>query len=201
MTVAVNVNSEAHLIKLAMLSRLQYIPPFAGQVVRFARSRARAIQPEHVPFIGCYLVEEGLTPDGDPNAAQPRFTNRITLGISYIVQDNDPDEAEELLDRGFQSVMNLLHDPRWQYFPNDQVIVEAITGGNRTHHFGNLGGNQNELPIAEMRMELNFTYRTFYDPLITDIFKVFHMETVPGPPEPGVKPIITQWDLWDSPEQ
>jgi hypothetical protein len=202
MTVAPNINSYAHIIQLGMLDRLRLIPPFIG-AARYARSRARAIRPEHIPLVGCYFMEEGLSPDGEPAVAEPRFSHRLTLAFSYIIQDNDTEEIEDMLDVGHQAVMNLLHDPQWHHFP-EGVRVEGVTGGNRTHHFGNLGGNQNETPIAEMRMELFLSYRTYFEPIISDIFKTFHMETSavpPYPPDGAVPPIIVETELWDEPTQ
>jgi hypothetical protein len=141
-------------------------------------------------------MEEGLSPDGEPQTAEPRFTHKLTLGFSYIIQDNDTDEIEDMLDAGHWAIMRLLHDPEWHTFPGG-VRVEGVTGGHRSHHFGNLTGGQNETPIAEMRMELNFSYHTYFEPIVSDIFKTFHMETSPVPPHDGVPPIIIETELWN----
>jgi hypothetical protein len=199
MNVTTDVNSYSHIIQLGMLDRMRLVAPFIG-AARYARSRARAIRPEHIPLVGCYIMEEGLSPDGEPAVAEPRFLHRLTLAFSYIIMDNDTDEVEDMLDVGHWAIMGLLHDPEWHHFPQG-VRIEAVTGGNRTHHFGNLGSSQNETPIAEMRMELYLTYRSSFEPYVNDIFKTFHMETSqvpPYPPDGGIPPIIIETDLWDN---
>lgn len=197
MTVAVDINSYSYIIQRGWLDRMKLVPPFIA-AARFAPSRARAIRPEHIPFVGCYIMHEELGPDGEPGTAEPRFTHKLNLCFSYIIQDNDTDEVEDMLDAGHWAVMHMLHDPQWRIFPGG-VRVEGVTGGNRSHHFGNLGANQNETPIAEMRMELNFNYHTSFEPIVTDIFKTFHMETSavpPYPPDAGVPPIVIETELW-----
>jgi hypothetical protein len=205
MNVRTDINSYSHIIQLGMLDRMRLIAPFIG-AARFARSRARAIRPEHIPLVGCYLMEEGLGPDGEPAVGEPRFRHRLTLAFSYIIQDNDTDEIEDMLDVGHWAVMGLLHDPNWHHFPalSDRVRIEGITGGNRSHHFGNLGANQNETPIAEMRMELYLTYCSSFEPYVSDIFETFHMETSrvpPYPPDGSWPPITIETDLWPTPTQ
>jgi hypothetical protein len=196
--IAFDVNSYSYLIQTGWLDRLKLTPPFIG-AARFARSRARAIMPEHIPLVGCYFMQEELGSDGDAAVAEPRFVHKLRLAFSYIIQDNDTEEVEDMLDAGHWAVMCLLHDPHWHTFPTG-ARLEGVVGGNRTHHFGNLGGNQNETPIAEMRMELEFTHRTSFEPIVSDIFQTFHMETQivpPYPPDGSRPPITIETELWN----
>ena len=196
MTAVIRSHSYSLLIRNGVLARLKLVPPFDG-CAAYGRSRARVIQAEHVPYLGCYMVEENLSPHGDANHAEPRFTHKLVLGFSYIIQNNDADLAEDQLDAGHWSVMKLLHDPKWHTFDyvDEDVRIESITGGSRHHLFGNISP-QNETPIAEMRMEMTFTYETYFDPMISDVFRTMHMKTVyPWPDDPARQPIITEWVL------
>jgi hypothetical protein len=109
MTAAVNVNSYSYLIQLGWMSRIKMIPPF-NTAAKFGLSTARITQAEHIPYVGVFFVSDKFAPDGDPNHAEPRFVHSLDLGFSYIVQNNDPEQAQELLDARW-SMMKLLHDP------------------------------------------------------------------------------------------
>lgn len=201
---APDVNSYSILIRDGLLARVQALPFFAT-VAKFGHSKAKIIQAEHIPYFGCYLIEENLSPDGDANAAEPRFLHRLNLGFSYIIQNIDPDEAEDTLDAGHWAVMNLLTQPDWHTFRDGNAVVlaqiEAVTGGHRSHEFGSIGSSQNETPIAEMRMELTYTFRTGFPPVIPDILEHVHVETVyPWPKDPNRQSVISEIDIDTTPE-
>jgi len=189
----VTVQSYSMQIRDGLLSRAKLVPPFTT-CAKFGRSVARTIQPEQIPYLGLYFVDEKLSPDGDANHAEPRFLHALKLGFSYLVQNNDSDDAEDILDAAHWSLMKLLHDPAWHTFPSGAKI-ESIVGGQRSHHFGNIGtGGKNEIPVAEMRMELDIRHRTYFEPIITDMFALMHVTTVyPYPEDPNRMPIISEW--------
>lgn len=201
MTVAINVNSWSHIIKLGWLERMKVIPPFVS-CKKFARSNAKPTQPEHIPFLGVYFIEEALTPDGDMNVANPRFDAELNLGVSYVIRNNDEDAAEDLLDVAYWSFMKLLHDPRWHYFPDATTRIEGVQGGKITRHYGNLAeqgarGQFAETPYAELRMEMTYFHRFGFEPLTPDAFEIYHSTTAivpPGDPN-AVKPIILELNL------
>ena len=193
----VGINSYGHLIKLKWLERMKLVPPFNAVGTTYGRTPSRPVQPEQVPFLGVYHLNEDFGPDGDANMGEPRFFCSLNLGYSYVVQNNDTDQAEDFLDQAHWSFMKLLHDAHWKDFdlPND-VRVEAVTKGSYSKHYGNIGSNANALPIAELRMEFTYTYRIGFDPIIPDLFLLFHGRTLPHwPEEPGDLPIITEWVL------
>jgi len=192
----ITVQSYSMLIRDGLLARAKLVPPFTT-CAKFGRSVAKVIQPENIPYLGLYFVDEVLSPDGDANHAEPRFLHALKLGFSYLVQNNDPDDAEDILDAAHWSLMKLLHDPKWHTFPSG-ALIESIVGGKRSHHFGTIGGSggPNETPVAEMRMELDIRHRTFFEPLITDTFNTMHVTTVyPYPEDPNRQPIISEWVL------
>ena len=201
MTVVVNVNSYGHLIKLGWLDRIKLIPPFSG-AAKFARSNAQPTQPEHVPFVGVYFIEEKFSPLGDANHGAPRFECELTLGFSYIILNNDHEVAEDMLDAAHWSLMKLFHDPAWHVFPDESVRLESVIGGKHSRHYGNLTpqgqrGQFAETPYAEMRMEMTYFYGIDFEPIITDAFQIFHMTTAIEPPmDPNeVLPIVIELNL------
>ena len=196
-----NLNSYGHLIKLRWLDRMRIIPPFSG-CKKFARSNAKPTQPEHIPFLGVYFIEESLSSDGEDNQAVPGFDAELNLGFSYVIRNNDPDAAEDMLDAAYWSFMKLLHDPAWAEFPDRSVRVEGIRGGKISRHYGNLTeqgqrGMFAETPYAELRMEMTYFHRFYFDPLTPDPFEIYHSTIAivpPGDPE-AVKPIIVLLNL------
>lgn len=196
-----NTNSYGHLIKLQWLARMRIIPPFSA-CKKFARSNAQPTQPEHIPFLGVYFIEEELTPDGENNQTIPKFDAELLLGFSYIVRNNDPDVAEDMLDAGYWSFMKLLSDPAWAEFPDRTVRLEGANGGKITRHYGNLTeqgqrGQFAETPYAELRMEMKYFHRFYFDPVTPDIFEIYHSTTAINPPNDpdAVKPIILELNL------
>jgi len=197
----VNVNSFGHLIKLQWLNRMRVIPPFSG-CRKFARSNAKPTQLEHIPFLGAYFIEENLSPDGDDNLTVPGFEAELVLGFSYIIRNNDPDVAEDMLDAAYWSFMKLLHDPAWAEMPDRSVRIEGIRGGKISRHYGNLSeqgarGQFAEDAFAEVRMEMTYFHRFFFEPLTPDAFELYHSTVAvypPGDPD-ATKPIILELNL------
>lgn len=195
MTATLNLNSYSFLLRLAMLERVKLVPPFNG-CARFATTPARIIQLEHLPYLGCYFLRDSLGPDGDANAGEPRFTNRLHVGYSYIIQNNNDEQAAENLDTAYWSFMKLLHDPAWHFFtvPGGEVMLESITDIVRDE---NLKGTlQNETPVAELTIELTYQYRMGFEPIIDDAFDVFHSTASLAGTDPAeVRPITILLNL------
>jgi hypothetical protein len=199
-------NSYAMIIRNELLERIKTFPIFAG-VPRFGAAPMLAVQSEDIPYLGVYLVEEQLTPDGDANAGEPRFQSRTKFGFQYVVQNNDPDVAEDKLDLAYWAILtNFFEVQRWDYFANDTVWVESVERGSRSHHYGN-AGKDNRTPYAELRADLVFKLRETFPPPVTDDLKSIHitvadhipydalenaplrvvildLDTIPEPPEP-----------------
>src|SRR4030095_9968667 len=166
-------NSYAMNIRNEMLSRIKTFPIFAD-VPRFGKSPMLTVQSEHIPYLGVYLVEEQLSTDGDANAGEPRFKSHAKIGFQYVVQNNDPDLAEDKLDLGYWAIMtNFFEVQRWDYFAN-AVQIEGVERGSRSHHYGN-AGNDNRTPYAELRADLTFMQREVFPPPVVDMLDSVHV--------------------------
>jgi hypothetical protein len=182
-----DVNSYSVIIRDGWLAKMKQVKTFQS-VVKWASTKAKNIQPQSIPYAGVYIIEETLSPDGDPDAGCPKFIHALRMGFQIIVISNDPEAAEHNLDVAHWAIMNMLTDEHWHVFampaPFDPVRIEACTRGSRVHAFGNAGLN-NDVPIAELRMDLSFTYRTLWPPVIPDSLQKIR-ETVyyPWPYDP-----------------
>jgi hypothetical protein len=181
-----NVNSDSYFIRRFWLERMKIIPPF-NAAVKVARTNAKPTQPEHLPFLAGYFLSESAGPLGDPNTGEPRFHLTLKLGFSWIVKNDDPEAAEDKLDEAHWAFMKMLHDPDWHIIvppdpaiPNSGIRIESILGFEHERYYGTVGKN-NEMPIAEMRMEMEFFHSSVFDPIISDTFQVFHSTILPYP--------------------
>ena len=161
-------------IRDGILARVRVMPFFAA-FNKFSKSNNFQVMPAHIPYAGVYFLDEVLTPDGDANAGEPRFFHTMRVGFSIIVQNNDPEAAEDKLDEAFWAIMNgLMCDPT--LYNNDLFRIESYPRASRSHHFGAVD-LENELPVAELRAELICTYRSNFPPLVEDPLITIHVET------------------------
>ena len=142
--------------------------------------------PGILPYLGVYFVRESLSTDGDLNAGEVRFRNKMTVGFSIVVQNNDPVQSRLKLDQGYWEIKNGLW--RDQYIMNlidyqcpagvitlpDGLTIEGIKGGTCRYNWGNAGRN-NETPIAELQYEAIIVYREAFPPIITDDLLRIHV--------------------------
>jgi hypothetical protein len=171
------VQSFSFVIRDVFFDKLVGTPFFAGFTAR--KNKALQIQAAQLPYLGVYFVNEDMTPDGDLNAGEIRFTHLLKLGFSVIVVNNDPVACEAKLDQAFWTIMNTLwRDPYLTNFFDtrsypggigtpDNVRIEGVSRGTRRHVYGNAGLN-NELPIGEMQYDATVKYGADYAPIITD---------------------------------
>ena len=139
------------------------------------RTKMVPVQPDRLPYLGVFIIDENMVPDGDPNATVIRFSHTLRIGFSVITVNADQDEAERTIDAAFWRIMNRLwkdhyvmnmlntYNPWSQIANPDNVRVESITRGVRRHNFGFAGGN-NETPVAELQYDVSCFYRTYWDP-------------------------------------
>jgi hypothetical protein len=177
------------VIRDGILERLKTVPTFST-VKLFAKNRGKGpIQNENIPFLACYFMTEDWGPDGDINAGAPKFTHRLKLGFSVIIQSNNNEGAEQNLDMAHWAIMNYLSLQSWWHFPMPDpwpdAMIEGVERGSRRHVFGNAGLN-NETPIAELQMDLTFVHRTYFPPEVNDLFLNMHLTLAPQwPYDPG----------------
>jgi hypothetical protein len=155
------------------------------------KTTALPVMDVHLPFLGVYLVDETMTPDGDANVAEVRFIHNVRIGFSVIVRNNDPDAAETALDISWVRIMNVLWPNISKLLVNGYQI-EGVTRGTRRHIFG-ATGRDNETPIAELRYEATCITRDSFPPPVTDDFDSV-MLTTPKP-TPDDASIQTFMDL------
>jgi hypothetical protein len=207
-----DLNSCSYIIRNGILDRLKLIPTFQS-VRRWSTGpmlRVQAqLQAEQIPFVGVYLVEETMGPDGDANHAEPRFVHTVKLGFSVIITAPDEQVAERNLDSAHWTIMNLLTNERWHKFPangawldnvytnkHEDIHIESVTRGARKHVFGNRMIN-NDTPTAELQMELTVLHRTSFPPIIPDTLNMIHVTVAyPWPYDPNLHEAFTvQYDL------
>jgi hypothetical protein len=156
---------------------------FAGFTCR--KSRMQPVQQKLLPYLGVYLVDEMMSPDGDANAACVRFTHSVRIGFSVVVANSAQDAAEKQADQGFLKIMALaytdlhLMNPLTNNNP-EGVMIEAITRGARRMTYG-APSTDNETPYVEAQYEASCSFRSEWYPDITDTLDEIDVTT-------GVKP-------------
>lgn len=190
------VQSYSYTIRNIFHDALQGDPFFAGFTVR--KTTMLPIKTELLPYLGVYIADETMTPDGDANQTTIKFSHTLRIGFSAIVAHSDQDDAEQEIDQIFWHIMNRLWcDPNIMNILDatnpkvgnnpDNVRIESLVRGIRRHRFGTTGHN-NETPIAELQYDVSVFYRTMWWPDITDTLDTIDVKT-------GVKPGDTQAEM------
>ncbi len=163
------------LVRDGILDRIKLMPFFA--TFNFGTNTAIQIQTPSLPFCGVYLLQEQMSPDGDPNVGEVRFRTIARIGIGVIILNNDTTAAEYQLDAASQAIMTGLFADHTLY-DNDIFKIQAFSAGTRQHNFGNMA-KDNETPIAELRLEISCDLGTItYPPYVPDDLEIIHVETV-----------------------
>lgn len=161
------------------------MPFFANYTKR--KNKMLQIMPDLLPFLGVYMLDETMTPDGDANAGNIRFSHALRIGFSVMVLNNDEERAEQTIDGAFWTLMNGLWndahlnnvfntlDPATQIQNVNNVMFESITRGTRRHVYGN--ARDNETPVAELQYDVTVFYRSEWEPDITDELLLIDIKT------------------------
>lgn len=143
---------------------------FSGWTLR--TNKMLPVQPGLLPYLGIYIVDEVMAPDGDANAGCIRFSHTGRIGFSIIQANNDSMALEKMIDASFWKVMSLLWTD--QHLTNvlinsnpEGVGIESAVRATRRHVFG-ANGTNNETPFAEVQYEVNVFCRSEWYPDITD---------------------------------
>jgi hypothetical protein len=162
-------------------------PFFASYTCR--KNKMLSVQHQQLPYLGVYIIDETMLPDGDGNAAQVRFTHALRIGFSVIVANNDQVLAEQQVDAAYwrimhrlwpdQYIMNLIdtHNPHTGTENPDNTRIESVERGVRRHVFGTAALN-NETPVVEMQYDVTIRHRTDWPPIITDDLEEINVTTV-----------------------
>jgi len=183
------------LLRDQILQRVKVMSFFAG--FNFTSNKALQITINNIPFCGVYLIQETMAPDGEPNTGEIRFRTMARIGFSVIIVNNDSDAAEVTLDKAMQALTNGLF--RDQTFYNNSIVkFQGVTSGMRQHVFGAVPGQDNETPIAELRLELTFDLGVIdYPPFTEDDLEVIHIQTnfpIHGDAS-QVQQVVRQYDM------
>ena len=157
------------------------------------------LQPELLPYLAVYFMDEDMAPDGDANAGAIRFSHTLQIGFSVMLANNDQVATELMLDAAYWRIMNRLWTD--QYIMNlldttnpntgasnpDNVRIEGITKGRRRFVFGS-SALANETPVGELQYTASVFYRSIWSPVITDDLDEIAVRT-------GVKAGDTQADM------
>jgi hypothetical protein len=164
--------SYTHVIRNIFFDALVANSFFAGYTCR--KNKMLVARPEYLPYLGVYIIDEAMTPDGDGNAGPVKFVHAARIGFSVMNANNDQDALEANLDAAFWTICNEL-------WPNDiimnvynatnpgvgnnpdNVMIESIERGLRRYVWGNASFN-NETPIGELQYEVTARYRTYWSP-------------------------------------
>lgn len=182
------------IVRDAMLARARVMPFFTN--FKFGTNKAEQVQPEKIPFLGIYYINDDFLPDGDINAGEPRFRVQALYGFSIIIQNNDAAAAENTLDDAWVLLTNTLFtDP--SLYLNPAAQIQGYARGNRSHQFGSVGAD-NSIPIAESRFTLTIDLGvTDFPPLVPDELRLVHLETrYPAGSDPAeVQQVTAEYDI------
>jgi hypothetical protein len=168
---------------------------------RYTRRRTRMLRIQHelLPYLGVYLIDDPMMPDGDGNAGEVRFLHNLRVGFSVMVAGNDQDALEGELDAAYdcicdrlwadQYVMNVAdtYNPTTGFQNVGDVKIESIERGMRKHVFGLVTLNS-ETPVGELQYDVTCRHREGFPPTITDDLLLIDVKT-------GVKPGDTQDEM------
>jgi hypothetical protein len=194
--VITETQSQAFDIRNAFYGLITADPFFAGHTAR--KTKMLPLQPDLLPFLGVYLVDEVMGPDGDANAGCVRFTHTARIGFSVVEVNNDQDALEQTIDQAFLKIMsilwtdadlmNVLQKTLAANAQNPEAVgIESISRGTRRFVFGSASFN-NEMPLGELQYEVSCVYRTEWYPDITDTLDEIVITT-------GVKAGDTQTEM------
>ena len=181
-----DTQSYGWVIRNAFLDALAADAFFTGYTVR--PNKMLQVQPENLPYLGVYILDEIMTPDGDANAGDIRFVHVLRIGFSVVIANNDQAVAEQTIDAAYWRISNRLFCDSdlmklaYSSMP-DNTRIEGIVRGSRRHVFGN-PNQTNETPVAELQYEISCQFRTMWDPTITDDLELIDIkvDVPPGTP-------------------
>jgi hypothetical protein len=139
----------------------------------FRKTKMLPVQSDLIPYLGVYIVDEVMVPDGDANAGCIRFNHTSRIGFSVVQANNNLVVLEQGIDAAYLKIMGLL----WTDIKLMNVLhnnnpegvgIESVVRGSRKHVFGSAGLN-NETPFAELQYEVQCFTRSEWYPDITDM--------------------------------
>jgi hypothetical protein len=200
-----DTQSYGQVIRDTLFATVVQLPFFANFIAR--RSKQLPVQQPLLPYLGVYIIDEQMPPDGDPNAGDIRFIHTLRIGFQVIIANNDPVAAELSLDAAFWAIMTGL----WTNTGLTNMIAtmlpdntrfEGVERGARKHVWGIIG--KGETPIGELEYIASIRFRTEWFPGgFPDLLEI-NVQTVPlasdgtVPPADQVQRIISDYEFTPS---
>jgi hypothetical protein len=181
------VQSYGYLIQTTFLDVVTNREPFFANYTK-RLTKMVPVQASLLPYLGIYLIDENMGPDGDADIGDIRFSHTLRIGFSAIIANNNQDQAHQTLDKAYTRIMyRLWADPGIMnvlstYNIHDKsqnqgdVKIESIVRGQRKHNFGMATG-ANETPFAELQYNVSLFFRSTWDPVITDELESIYLRT------------------------
>ena len=192
-----DTQSYSHVIRDVFFGALQADPFFASYTCR--KNKMLVARPEYLPYLGVYIIDETMLPDGDGNAGEVRFIHALRIGFSVLAANNDQDALELQLDAAYWRIMNRLwpdeyimnlldtENPNTGQSNPDNTRIESIERGLRRYVWGNAAFN-NETPLGELQYDITCRHRTYWSPVIPDDLLTIDLKT-------GIQPGDTQDEM------
>jgi hypothetical protein len=164
-----DTQSYSWIILNAIFDRLSTSSFFSGFTTKRISSALPIEAGVQIPFLGVFLGQEQFDPDGDANAGDIRFINRIPIGIQIVIKNNDPTAMLATLDRASWFVLNqLLRDNsftnRLKTSIPDNVTIEGVPTIRFQPDVWGLTGSRNETPVGERVFWMTFVLRPWFAP-------------------------------------
>jgi hypothetical protein len=166
-----DTQSYSWILLNAIFDRLSNSSFFTNFACKRISSALQIEAPLQMPFLGVFLGEETMIPDGDLDAGDVRFVNNVTIGIQIIIKNNDPTAMLAKLDQASWFILNqILRDntlmnrlkttmPDGKYFR-----LEGVPRIRFRPDVWGLAGSQNETPFGERLFWLTYQFRTEWYP-------------------------------------
>jgi hypothetical protein len=171
--------SDAFNIWQAFFDRASADAFFANYTIR--PTTMLPVQANLLPYLGIYMGDEDMRPDGDANAGMIRFNHSGKIGFSIIIANNNRRQLLQQVDAAFWRIMGLLWTDQdlMNVLINSNpegVGIESIPRGQRKFVWGSTGAN-NETPFCECRYDVTAFWRSEWWPPITDTLDEIDIKT------------------------
>jgi hypothetical protein len=186
-----DVQSYSWIILNAIYDRLTTSSFFNGFLCKRISSALPIEGSLQIPFLGVFLGEETMIPDGDLNAGDIRFINNVVIGIQIIIKNNDPTAMLQKLDQASWFTLNqILRDNtlnnRLHTTLPDNVTLEGYPRVRFRPDIWGLAGAKNETPFGERLFWFTYQFRTAWAP--TDFPDLERITVTTAFPTEGYEP-------------
>lgn len=114
-----------------------------------------------LPALSVFLPRETMSPDGDANAAEPKFINDMTLGVVISVGFDTPEALDEdTVGRADTALEALLTTPSFL------KLFESIERVDQKTVFDKDG----QTFLVEIQFDITIRFRTDWPPVVPDDF-------------------------------